>query len=205
MKILLSEGQYKRIVNELGTKPKEVYDRGAFHDIYQFKNKPDSLFKVGTENMVNSWVDIFKSRPDLFPVVYKTGKMNYTLPKPFTEFVDGLPVKHAAGDTIKLSYVEIEKLDVRQAVIHWDRLDKAVKEMSNKSLQTYLTSIGLEDPMEQEFIEIGNKLKGDKFLYDIFVDFYNLLSGVYEIKPAADVHKRNFGYDKNFKLKMLDI
>jgi hypothetical protein len=205
MKIILTEQQVETIVNELGTKPKEVYDKGAFHDIYQSKNNPNVLYKIGTKNMVDSWVDIFKSRPDLFPIVYKTGTMNYKLPKPFTEFIDGQPVKHEAGESIKVSYVEIERLDVRQAVIHWDRLDEVVKQMTGKSLQTYLTVIGLEDPMENEFNEIGEQLKDNKFIYDIFVDFYNLLSRVYEIKPAADVHKRNFGYDKNMNLKMLDI
>lgn len=196
-------------LNELGTKPKEVYDRGAFHMIYQSKNNPNVLFKIGTQSMVDTWVDLFKSRPDIFPIVKRVGTTDYKFPKDFVE-IDPTTyelIKHNAGDIVKIKYVEIEKLDVNRASIHWDRLDEVVKQISpsGKNLQIYLRSIGLEDSMEQEFIEIGNKLRGNKFIYDIFVDFYDLLSGVCELKPAADIHRRNFGYDKNFKLKMLDI
>lgn len=196
-------------LNELGTENKQIYDKGAFHNIYQSKNNPNVLYKIGTEKMVDSWVNIFKSRPDLFPKVYRTGKMNYELPRDFTELTNGDIVKHKAGDVIKISYVEIEKLDVRQAIIHWDSLDNIIKTMSpsNTNLQTYLTHLGLEDSLEDEFVELGDKLKGigNEYGYELFRDFYNLLIQVYEIKPAADVHKRNFGYDKDMKLKMLDI
>ena len=195
-------------LNELGTQNKEMYDRGAFHMIYQSKSNPNVLFKIGTERMVKSWVNIFKSRPDLFPKVFRTGTMNYEIPKNFSDIADG-EIKLKAGDVIKISYVEIEKLDVRQAIIHWDSLDNIIRTMSPSKtiLQTYLTHLGLEDSLEDEFVELGNKLKdvGNEYGYEIFRDFYNLLIQVYELKPTADVHKRNFGYDKDMKLKMLDI
>jgi hypothetical protein len=209
MKIILTEQQVETILNELGTKPKDVYDRGAFHMIYQSKNNPNVLFKIGTQTMVDTWVEVFKSRPDLFPIVKRVGTTNYKFPKDFVE-IDPTTyelIKHNAGDTVKIKYVEIEKLDVNRASIHWDRLDDYLRSLTGKTLQKYLTSLSIDDSLENEFIEIGDQLqeKGNKFLYDIFRDFHNLLIQVYELKPAADVHRRNFGYDNNMNLKMLDI
>lgn len=205
MKRLVEEEE----VDEVRTQNKEMFDRGAFHMIYQSKSNPNVLFKIGTESMVNSWLEIFRSRPDLFPIVKRVGTIDYKFPKAFNE-IDPLTheiINHNAGDIVKIKYVEIEKLDVNRAEIHWDRLDDYLRGLTGKPLQTFLTHISIEDPLENEFIEIGNKLKenGNKFLYDIFRDFYNLLIQVYELKPTSDVHRRNFGYNEDMKLKMLDI
>jgi hypothetical protein len=48
------------------------------------------------------------------------------------------------------------------------------------------------------------KLEFPEF-YKIFARFVLLLDRIYEVKPAADLHKYNFGYDSKGNLKCIDI
>ena len=111
------------------------------------------------------------------------------------------------GDTVKVKYVAVERLNTEKAKQHWNSLANVVSVMSGKSLQTYLTSLGMDEEIEEEFLSIGEKIKetGNEFIYEIFVGFYNLVHSVYELKPTADVHVGNYGYDKYGNLKFLDI
>ncbi len=79
-------------LEELGTREKESFGQGVEHIIYSSPNKPNVVYKVGEWDVINEWYDIFKSNPQIFPVVYKIGK----IPK------DGL------------YYVELEKLDTEK-------------------------------------------------------------------------------------------
>ena len=69
----------KHEVDELDTKDKDLVGKGAFHNVYISKKNPNVVYKIGFDEDVNGWVDIFKSRPDLFPKVYKMGHLNIKL------------------------------------------------------------------------------------------------------------------------------
>ena len=201
----------KHEVSELDTKDKDLVGKGAFHNVYISKKNPNVVYKIGFDEDVSGWVDIFKSRPDLFPKVYKMGHLNIKLKKSATTFSwrsgDFKPITYNPGDTVKVKYVEVEKLDTDKARLHWNSLANVVSVMSDKSLQTYLTSLGMDEEMEEEFKSLGEKIKetGNTFIYEILVDFYNLVHSVYELKPVADVHVGNYGYDNKGNLKCLDI
>ena len=201
----------KHEVAELDTKDKDLVGKGAFHKVYISKKNPNAVYKIGFDEDVSGWVDIFKSRPDLFPKVYKMGHLNIKLKKSTTTFSwrtgDFKPITYNPGDTVKVRYVEVEKLDTDKAKSYWNSLANVVSVMSGKSLQTYLTSLGMDEEMEEEFKTLGEKIRetGNTFIYEILVDFYNLVHSVYELKPTADVHVGNYGYDKDGNLKCLDI
>jgi hypothetical protein len=198
-------------VDEVATKEKELVGKGAFHNVYPSNKNPNMVYKIGFDEDVNGWVDLFKSRPDIFPKVYGTGYVNIKLKKQVTNFSwrtgEFKPITYNPGDTVKVKYVGVERLDTEKARQHWNSLANVVSVMSGKSLQTYLTSLGMDEEMEEEFLSIGERIKetGNDFIYNIFVEFYNLIQSVYELKPVADVHVGNYGYDKDGNLKCLDI
>jgi hypothetical protein len=198
-------------VDEIATKEKELVGKGAFHNVYPSNKNPNMVYKIGFDEDVNGWVDLFKSRPDIFPKVYGTGYVNIKLKKQVTNFSwrtgEFKPITYNPGDTVKVKYVGVERLNTEKAKQHWNSLANVVSVMSGKSLQTYLTSLGMDQEMEDEFLSIGEKIKetGNDFIYNIFVEFYNLIHSVYELKPVADVHVGNYGYDKDGNLKCLDI
>lgn len=202
----------QRDVDELATREKELVGKGAFHNVYPSKKNPNIVYKIGFDEDVNDWVKVFKNRPDIFPKIYGMGHINVKLEKQVTNFSwrtgEFKPITYQPGDTVRVAYVAIERLDTKKVVEHWHSLAIKVGELSPSStgLQTYLTSLGLDDDLEQEFLSIGEKIKeSDNNIYNIFVDFYNLITSVYEIRPRADVHIGNYGYDKEGKLKCLDI
>jgi hypothetical protein len=198
-------------VDEIATKEKELVGKGAFHNVYPSNKNPNMVYKIGFDEDVNGWVDLFKSRPDIFPKVYGTGHVNIKLKKQVTNFSwrtgEFKPITYNPGDTVKVKYVGVERLNTEKAKQHWNSLANVVSVMSGKSLQTYLTSLGMDEEMEEEFLSIGERIKetGNDFIYNIFVEFYNLIQSVYELKPVADVHVGNYGYDKDGNLKCLDI
>ena len=68
-------------VDEIATKEKELVGKGAFHNVYPSNKNPNIVYKIGFDEDVNGWVDLFKSRPDIFPKVYGAGHVNIKLKK----------------------------------------------------------------------------------------------------------------------------
>ena len=196
MKIVITESQLntiKREFDEVVTRNKEPYNWGATHNIYKTSD-PNKLIKVGTENNVNEWYDIFKSRPDLFVKVYKRGITNF---------------KFKNGEISNANYVMVEKLDTKTFKSMWHQFSLAVKNYENEisqydhnSFQYYITRI--EGNMD--FIRgVAKSLEYNHILHNKFVEFINLLLDLYEIKSTADVHSDQFGIDIQGKIKCLDI
>jgi hypothetical protein len=169
-------------VDEIATKEKELVGKGAFHNVYPSNKNPNMVYKIGFDEDVNGWVDLFKSRPDIFPKVYGTGHVNIKLKKQVTNFSwrtgEFKPITYNPGDTVKVKYVGVERLNTEKAKQHWNSLANVVSVMSGKSLQTYLTSLGMDEEMEEEFLSIGERIKetGNDFIYNIFVMIYKLIN-----------------------------
>lgn len=179
--------------NELDTKMKNPHNWGAMHYIYK-TNDPTKLIKVGPEETVEQWYELFKSHPNLFAKVYKRGKTK---------------VKLKNGSDYMGDYVMVEKLDARAFKSLWfqfekvsDRYQDSIGKYNHDSLQYYITRI--EDNME--FIRgMAKSMEDNAHLHNKFVQFVNLLLDIYELKPAADVHVDQFGIDGDGNIKCLDI
>lgn len=179
--------------NELDTRTKNPHSWGAMHYIYK-TNDPSKLIKVGPEETVNEWYELFQTYPNLFAKVYKRGKTKIKMKNG----------EHHIGD-----YVMVEKLDARAFKSLWFYFERACNDYQDSigkydhdSFQYYITRI--EDNME--FIRgMAKSMEGDVTLHNKFVQFVNLLLDIYELKPAADVHVDQFGIDEEGKIKCLDI
>ena len=179
------KGEY----NEVDIKQKTPIGGGNFHKVYDSNYKPDVVYKIGDESVVRNWYELFKSNPDLFPKVYRKGVVN-------------VPIKNQNGDIVKKvkkSYVEVEKIDTKRLEKEWKLIDK----FCNGNLQYNITRIEEKDDF---FQDLGDEIsKVNTPLYEAFVRIYNLVYSVYEIKPSADIHIGQFGYDKQGNLKCLDL
>lgn len=179
---------------EMRTREKSVIGSGTEHDIYNSSNNPDVLFKVGDKEAIDKWYDTFKSNPEIFPKVFRVGKM----PKD------------------NRYYVEVEKLDVDKFENDWDDLELALEDIGALDVdegESFVDLYRTDGINSKKLVNIGKQLyKHDKNMYDFYM---NLLTIINECEDAIlitkgksadlDVHKYNFGYSKDGKIKCLDI
>ncbi len=170
---------------------KDMYDRGAHQLVYPSQHDPNILYKVGHEGDLEHWVKLFKKYPNLFPKIY--GKIK----------TGNFPVKGMNGKTreyIKRDYIAVEKLDTRSFLKLFNEIDEYC--ISNP-FQYYLRNYS--DNIDY-IIDLGRRIYlKDSELYNQYVDFINLVDSIYKIDSSADLHKDQFGYDVDGKLKCLDI
>ena len=206
--ILNESAEVDEVLSPESTKEKPLFAKGSYHKVFASKNNPNVLYKIGTDEMVSKWIDIFRKFPELFPKVYRTGIMNVKLDDRIIRMVNGEITVLPPGETVKARYVEIEKFDTKQALHQWDVINRAIMDFTNNKYDAQKLFTILDEPTGEEIIfNLAKYLKqnNEEFKLQILEDFYNLLSKVYEIKPAADVHRGNFGIDKDGHLKMIDI
>lgn len=220
MKILISESQLHRVfntdINELGTKDKTPKGSGSFHYVYNSKQNPDRVFKIARPSDIDEWLSLFKSRPDIFPSVYRVGETKVKLrePKNYIEFVDGEMkyVKHNVGDVMDAKYVELDKLNTVKAQNDWRKLDDAITDLTEEGweFQDYvihlilmLTKQGGDDDMLDAVTE--NMKTEHPEMIKTLNRFVTLIKKICEVRKKPDLHIDNFGYDKDGTLKCLDI
>lgn len=181
-------------IRELGTRKKSPLGHGIEHEIYFSEKKPNVVYKVGESDVVNEWYEVFKSNPDIFPVVYKSGKTNKD----------------------DFYYVELEKLDTEKFEDEWDDLELSLEDIGALDVdrgENFTDLYTLEGTSSKKFIEIGKSLKKyNKTMYDFYIKFLDLLKRcereqlkVTGKDTLVDAHKHNFGYSKDGKIKCLDI
>jgi hypothetical protein len=181
-------------IHELGTREKEVFNRGMEHQIFASKSNPNVLFKVGHKDTVDEWYEVFKSDSEIFPKVFRAGKMQDE----------------------DIYYVELEKLDTKKFENDWDNLELALEDIGAIDVDRGETFADLyinEGSDASVFVEIGKKLLShNKESYNFFI---NLLKTIKSCEKAilrvkgkdtiVDTHKYNFGYGKDGKIKCLDL
>lgn len=190
---------FKQFVNEMKIYKKEKYtDLGWNHLIYPSKN-PNMLYKLGSEYKVNKWLSIFKKHPDLFPIIYKTGKFTY--------------------EGKKCMWVLLEKLNTNLVLEEWKVLTDCLYEFIPKP--SYLNDDEYRD-IEEIFKLVNTDKPFIKFLSDYLKDseeedmeennnYYLFLKWVKFFEKLSflgnklDIHKNQYGYDKNGNIKCLDI
>jgi len=185
---------------------------GIEHTIYPSTNEPDVVYKLGFKKTVDRWYEVFKNNPDIFPKVYKRGKTKIKLKKDLNVYTPKGYVSLKAGSLVLLDYVKLEKLDTKRAENEWGIIDMAIEEISERDGYEFLDflisyMIGFDD---QERKATEEKLSKNKPVYDLFLKYVSLIDKLLPIgntntKNIPDVHRYNFGYDKQGNLKCLDI
>lgn len=181
-------------IKELVTKEKKMFDSGIEHTIYSSKSNPNIVFKVGHKDTVDEWVDVFKSNSNIFPKVFRTGKMQDE----------------------DVYYVELERLDTATFEDNWDDLELAMEEVGALDVdrgESFTDLYMNENSDSSVFIEIGKELiTHDKKIYDFFIELLTVIKkcekAILSVKgkdTIIDAHKFNFGYGSNNKIKCLDI
>lgn len=181
-------------IKELGTKEKEMFGSGMEHQIFGSKTNPSVIFKVGHKDTVDEWYEVFKSNPEIFPKVFRAGKMH-------------------DGD---FYYVELEKLDTDKFENNWDDLELAMEDIGALDVDSGESFADLylnEGSDAKIFIEIGKKLKNYNMnAYNFFIDFLKVIKdsekAILSVKgkdTIVDAHKFNFGYGSDGKIKCLDL
>jgi len=169
------------ILQELSTTKKDILGQGFEHNVYPSKD-PNKVIKVGETKYVKKWVEEFKSRPDLFPIIYKTG-----LDK----------------DDPSIMYVVMERLDTEQFEVDFDVLDSILED-------GILDIIKRAERSEDYFNKIVNQVKQqDEEIADFFIKLYNNVVETKQFRSGLfsvyDFHKGQFGYDKKGNIKCLDL
>lgn len=184
MKILLSESQYKSLTQEIQTKEKDKVGKGVWHIVYPSKKYPDKVYKIGSPSTVVSWINQFKENPNIFPNVYHVGKGEY--------------------NGKKYMYVLLEKLNTKKLENLWRLLDDISYEITSDDFDDVVIKYTYEhhEKMDKVLDFIQEKLPD---IYDNTIELVKLIDDVMKIEKHPDLHMGQFGYDKNGKLKCLDI
>ncbi len=170
---------------------KELIGKGSYHRVYPSKHNPNIVYKVGRTDVLEKWVYIFKENPSLFAKIYGDIKKTKFPIKGFDNKVITM---------IEMGYVTVEKLDTKKFVKIYNEIDLY---FVDNTFQYYLNRF---DFFQDMFYGVGEKINKDNpELFDKYVELLNLITSIYEIKPSADLHKNQFGYDSNGILKCLDI
>lgn len=180
-------------LEEIG-REKQPFGQGIEHQIFSSSNKPGVIFKVGEWDVINEWYDVFKSDPNIFPTVYRLGR---------------LPNK-------QYYYVELEKLDTEKFEDNWDDLELDLEELGILDVdrgESFTDLYTYEGSSASVFTEIGKKLsKHNPELYKFYIELLTVIKKAEKIQnkilkkdTLVDAHKYNFGYSKDGKLKCLDI
>jgi hypothetical protein len=181
-------------IQELGTQDKNMYGSGLEHAIYASKSNPNVLFKVGHKDSVNEWFELFKKHPNLFPKVFRSGKLQDK----------------------DYYYVEIEKLDTGKFEDNWDMLEESLEDIGavDPDEGESFSDLYLTNGSDAEiFKNIAIKLsKHNKDSYNFFIELLTLIKDCERAQNSflnkdtiVDAHKYNFGYSSDGKIKCLDV
>jgi hypothetical protein len=191
----------RKIIKEISVDKKERMGRGSFHDVYPLKYDSDKVVKVPRlkdgyaaseylEPGSDSWFNTFKKYPQYFPEVYKITDKYIILEKLDTERVKQELFK-MEDDLVSISPVISDMIEEHNygvtEILYWLILGKL---LGNK-----------------EEIDIYNDIIEKSHFKDIFKRYFDLLFNIRNerIRGFIDVNDGNFGYNKEGKLKMLDI
>lgn len=183
-------------LTEISIKRKPMFGSGMEHKLYPSMKYPDRLIKIGEKVVVDEWVELFESNPELFPKVYRMGKTQ-----------DG-----------KNFWVEIEKVDTQRAKDEWQELEDLLElyDLIDPEGGTYgrdLTDIYLDfGDNKSKMREILNTLKSkDTKTFEIFNKWFIFFKKCEKAKSKfighdtlIDAHRYNFGYNDRGELKCID-
>lgn len=184
----------KQNIDELGTTEKQMFGSGIEHQIYRSKNNPNVIFKVGHKDTVEEWYEVFKSNPEIFPKVFRAGKMRDK----------------------DIYYVELEKLDTKEFEKKWDDLELSLEDIGAIDVDSgeRFSDLYLNEGSDAKiFAEIAKKLKSHNTdSYNFFIELLRVIKNseraILKVKGKdtfVDAHKYNFGYGSDGKIKCIDL
>jgi len=179
----------KESLDEISTKSKPIYGKGAYHNVYTSKKNPDRLYKIGDEDTVYEWLSTFKDYPQYFPKVYRA-----------------FPYKKDPTLTV----VEIEKLNTVKAAEELALIDRF---LINASDVIYCKNVSILNFFDKECIEDVMEAAENSeapYLPQIIFKWGKFLKAVTpiiekDLGRPLDLHVGNVAYDKMGKLKLIDI
>lgn len=180
------------LLQEVHVKPKKPFGTiGMEHSIYQSSKNPNRLYKVGSRKSIDTWLDVFKKNPSLFPQVFRVGR------------VTGLEEEQEGF------YVEIERLNTDQVLKEWDLLEETLETigyLDRDSGHSFDSLLYTKIPTNLK-ISLNNY---NSTTYELFMKWVKFIDRVNKVvlksgKPYLDVHRYNFGYDSAGNMKCLDI
>jgi hypothetical protein len=181
------------ILSEIVTREKKTLGKGSQHKIYPHPTNPDVVYKVGQYHIMYDWVPVFKKHPDLFPKVYGDIKSNVIT---YTNYFGKKERKEA-------SWILVEKLDAKTFNDFFEELCEIDLGVSPFAA---LLDVYLRGRYSDEVMTCLDVIKRKApHMYKRCVELFNLTDRVFEVAPEFDLHAYQFGYDKNGKLKCLDI
>jgi hypothetical protein len=182
------------ILNEIVTSEKKFLGKGINHKIYPHPTNPDVVYKVGQYHVMYDWVPVFKAHPDLFPKVYGDIKSNM------------ITFKNYFGEKERreASWILVEKLETETFITMFNDLDDYdLGEYTATDIIRYFLH---DNRYGEKVMEFERNVKNIlPHFYEKCVELFDLITNIWEIVPDADIHMNQFGYDKNGKLKCLDI
>lgn len=192
---------------------------GVEHKVFPSTTDPNIVYKLGSKKSIDSWFEEFKQDPSIFPKVYRRGTTKIKLKSdlPFYRLNKGSKF-FPAGTVLPMDYVEMEKLDTERVNKEWDLLDEMLEHLTERDgyefldfLIIYMTNSpeakanGYDSDATIAKVDEEVKKYYPK-LYPIFMNYINLTEKIQKVsKEVPDLHRYNFGYDKQGKLKCLDF
>lgn len=184
---------------------------GVEHTVYASTDEPDVIYKLGPKKTIDTWYEIFKKNPAIFPKVYKRGRTKIKLKSDRTVDTPKGRVRLKAGSLLPLDYVKLEKLDTKRVLSDWNILNDAIEdilERENYEFEDFLISY-----MQKFDVTLLEDIKDGIHYYPeaekIFKRYVNLIDKIMSIwnnkNDIPDLHRNNFGYDKSGNLKCLDF
>ncbi len=174
---------------------KPIMGLGREHKVFESVIYPNKIIKVETTpGTVNKWYNIFKSRPDIFPEIFKTIKVN-------------------GKEGEKLIGVVLERLDTSKFTKLWDEIESEMyplfknlpiseREVSLEGIVKYIKTPKVKKQWEELLIFTK---KQNPSLSKSIDEFSKMVNELYKITPNPDIRKFNFGYTDKGVLKCLDI
>ena len=197
---------------------RKEFASGVDHMVFTATDNSDIVYKLGPKIAVDYWFDDFYKNPKLFPKVYKRGKTSIKLKSEKTIRDKGNYKTFPVGTILPLDYVVLEKLDTDRVQREWNELDmisEDIREIDSYGFYDFLISYMVWRPEYKEkgwnddttigLFEKEMKARG-KRIYNTYRAYVDVVDKVKAVKPGVpDLHRYNFGYDKNGVLKCLDF
>ena len=174
-----------------------------------------TVFKMASKTTIDEWYDTFKSNPDLFPKIIKRDKRRVKLTKSFNyQKRDRTYVLLPKGNIVRLDCVELEKLDTERVNEEWNKLDAVfelafqslIPEFSDPDFMEFMASYivyGYEDSALEKILLKVKEINPN--IYNLTMKYLDIVDKAKKYKTNPDLHQFNFGYNKEGKLKCLDI
>jgi len=173
--IRLTESDLIGLINEVMYRNRKKLGMGAEHDVYPGIINPDIVIKV----------------PNCVP------ELEVPWVETFKKYPDIFPIVIKHGN----NYVCLERLDTNKAIEEYEIME----DLLGYEIETRMYDIYKKQNIIK-LKELDNIFK-EAGLYEIYSKWKNLFFKFYKVIPPdfyPDLHKDQFGYSKDGKLKILD-